>query len=715
MEPERVGMQRLLSIAKAWQEFNLRPDFEKDWETNTLFQYMSKDGEIAALRITDSGSTFDLPREGIGYERVFGVTQIRTDRSLLHWHAYNETEILGLNPERSYLLSDAPRDFSQVHINSLPEGVSVTESRVAENAALFRLERTDVSREIDLLSQFHLVRTGVILNGEELPLQKGATFRQIETSVSGIRKSAIDAHPLWQGFIGDAFGEWELSLPDSPRVGLQFDIGLADGSENSDGVTFIVSVQDDEIFREHYNQQKWKHINLDLTHYHGQSVKLRFTTNPGPNRNTGWDWARWGEPKIVSEPANPLTKVGFFLPGDPIKSYPDKVENHGNGQYLLKTLLPTQILFFFQSGQQAVSSYNLRDAEFVAGLQFDGIFRLGSVWGSGERSEAIAGGIRKKTISAHPPPNGQTFLQFLLSLPQAKKIIFFFSVGLPDESWDCSDGVSFRVLLNGHHQFEHFIDTPGWVDAHISLSEFAGQTVLLELVTDPGKYTCSDLAQWADLLITAKGIGSSGDVNQDGIVNVLDIILVAQNLGQKQPSHPRVDVNKDGQVNILDLVFVAERLGEKVAAAPSQMDIAKGIPSSSKDVIVVRRAMNALEAVPEKSRSVEITIRFLRAWLANADRDVRETRLLPNYPNPFNPETWIPYQLADAADVRVKIYDVSGRLVRTISVGFKPIGYYLTRERAAYWDGRNETGESVSSGVYFLQFTAGDFPQHGRS
>ena len=220
------------------------------------------------------------------------------------------------------------------------------------------------------------------------------------------------------------------------------------------------------------------------------------------------------------------------------------------------------------------------------------------------------------------------------------------------------------------------------MDRRIPLSEFAGETVLLELVTDSGETVSCDWAHWADLFITAKGVESSGDVNQDGIVNVLDIILVAQNIGQKLPSHPRVDVNKDGQVNILDLVRVAEDLGEKVAAAPSQMDVVKATPSSSENVIVVRRALNELEAVPEKSQSVEGTLRFLRAWLAKANQDVKETRLLPNYPNPFNPETWIPYQLADAADVSVRIYDVSGRLVRTISVGFKPVGYYLTRERS---------------------------------
>ena len=85
------------------------------------------------------------------------------------------------------------------------------------------------------------------------------------------------------------------------------------------------------------------------------------------------------------------------------------------------------------------------------------------------------------------------------------------------------------------------------------------------------------------------------------------------------------------------------------------------------------------------------------------------TALLPNYPNPFNPETWIPYQLREAADVRLTIYDVHGRVVRTLAVGFQPAGVYRNRDRAAYWDGRNEHGESVATGVYFCTLAAGDF------
>ena len=709
LSPKRIGMQKLLSIARAWQQRGLKPDFESDWTPNTLFQYVGEDGEIATLKKTETGATLVLPEENLGYERAFGVTQVKTDRSLPHWHAYNETELLGLDPKKSYLLSDTPRDSSHVHINVLPQGVSVTESRVTENAALFRLERTDVSREIDLLSQFHLVRRGTILNGEELPLQKGATFQKIETSVSGIRKAAIDAHPPYQGEIGDTFGEWTLSLPDSPNINLEFDIGMPDFSEYSDGVTFIVSVQGNEIFRQHHSEQKWEHISLNLTPYQGKHITLRFITNPGPKEDTGWDSARWGEPKIVSEPSDAVTKVGFFLPNEPIKHFPDTVKHIGQGQYSLETTLPAQILFLFQPVQQVIPPYSLRDAEFLAGLQFDGIFRPGSVWASGERIEATSGGVRKKTISAHPPNLGQTLLQFLLSVPQAEKVTFSFSIGLPDESWSTSDGVLFKVMLNGQAEFEHFTKTPGWVDAQISLSELSGEFALLELVTDSGEHTYSDSAQWADLLITTDSGESNGDVNQDGTVNILDLVLVGQNLGQKPPSDPKADVNKDGQINILDLVFIAEHLGKKVAAAPSQMDIIKSTASSPEQVIAVQRALHELETVPEKSRNVKMTIQFLRLWLENANRNVRETKLLPNYPNPFNPETWIPYQLAKPADVSVKIYDVGGRLVRTIVVGFKPVGYYLTQERAAYWNGHNETGEPVSSGVYFLQFVAGDF------
>jgi flagellar hook assembly protein FlgD len=80
--------------------------------------------------------------------------------------------------------------------------------------------------------------------------------------------------------------------------------------------------------------------------------------------------------------------------------------------------------------------------------------------------------------------------------------------------------------------------------------------------------------------------------------------------------------------------------------------------------------------------------------------------LLTNYPNPFNPETWIPYHLANASDVQITIYDTRGTVVRRLHLGHQREGYYTRRSHAAYWDGRNGVGERVASGIYFYQLQA---------
>ena len=701
--------QQILSIARQWQELGLIPDFESDWGPDTLFQYVTQDSETVTYQRTSEGSTLILPNDA-GYERVFGVTQAQTQRGLPHWRAYNETTLLGLDPNKSYLLSDIPRNLFQVHINSLPPGVSVTETRVTENAALFRLEKTNVSLEVDLLSELHQARTGIVVDGTELLLQRGGTFRHSQSTLSGVTKPAIHAHPFYQGGSGDTFGEFTLTLPNSPDIRLEFYIGLWEGSENSDGVTFTVSVQDDEIFRQHYNQQKWQPVTLDLSAYRGKLVKLRFTTSPGPNGNASWDWAVWGEPKIISAPDHSLTTIGCFLPTEPIDSYPNPLQSLGQGNYTLDTDRSKPFIAFLTPPQQVNPPYNLIDAQFTAGLQFEGIFRLGDAWGSGSRRSATIDGIYKETIFASPSTNGQTILQFPLYLPK-QPLTFSFSMGLQE---GCSKGVLFQVRLNGQTHVEIFKDTFDWTDGIISLSAFAGQPVLLELVTDPAQEGSAgancDWAHWADLHITA---APNPDANLDGRINVLDLILVAQHFEEQPPSNPLADINKDGVVNLLDLVFVAEHLSQN-AAAPAQLAFIESIPSTAKEIIAAHRALKELESVPNKSVKVKLASELLRHYLSIAGQKVQETKFLPNYPNPFNPDTWIPYQLSEVSTVTVKIYDVTGSLVRTIEVGHKPVGYYLTRERAVYWDGRNEKGESVSSGVYFYTLNTGTYTQTRR-
>ena len=190
------------------------------------------------------------------------------------------------------------------------------------------------------------------------------------------------------------------------------------------------------------------------------------------------------------------------------------------------------------------------------------------------------------------------------------------------------------------------------------------------------------------------------DINSDGVVNIQDLVLVASQFGQTGKN--TADVNGDGVVNIQDLVLVAAAFGD-VPAAPITLHHAHQRLTSE----VVQQWLATAKQLALTDATTQRGIAVLEALLTALIP--KETALLPNYPNPFNPETWIPYQLATAADVSVLIYSADGKLVRTLKLGQQAAGVYGSRSRAAYWDGKNEVGESVASGVYFYTLKAGDF------
>ena len=191
-----------------------------------------------------------------------------------------------------------------------------------------------------------------------------------------------------------------------------------------------------------------------------------------------------------------------------------------------------------------------------------------------------------------------------------------------------------------------------------------------------------------------------GDVNNDGIVNIQDLVLVASNFGQTGVN--AADINADGVVNITDLVKVAGALGN-AAAAPTlhPQALAMFTTADVQKWLFQAQHLDLTDITSEKG------VRFLEKLLVTLIP--KETVLLPNYPNPFNPETWIPYQLAKPAAVTVSIYSADGKLVRMLELGQLPAGMYQGKDRAAYWDGKNAQGESVASGVYFYTLKAGDF------
>ena len=194
---------------------------------------------------------------------------------------------------------------------------------------------------------------------------------------------------------------------------------------------------------------------------------------------------------------------------------------------------------------------------------------------------------------------------------------------------------------------------------------------------------------------------TTADVNNDGSVNVLDLILITSNLDTKG-TNLAADVNRDGVVSILDLVLVAGMF-EGAAAAPSAQS---QIPETL-TAVEVQGWLTDARALEVKDPIMKRGFLVLEQLLVTLTP--KETELLHNYPNPFNPETWIPYRLAEDAFVTLTIYDPSGQVIRILDVGHRIASAYESRSKAIYWDGQNDLGEQVASGIYFYTLTAGDF------
>ena len=260
----------------------------------------------------------------------------------------------------------------------------------------------------------------------------------------------------------------------------------------------------------------------------------------------------------------------------------------------------------------------------------------------------------------------------------------------------------------------------------------------------PFTYTATDASGASASLTFTITVELNLDVNGDGTVDVLDLIWVAVSY-QMRGDALLADVNADGVVNVQDLVAVANAI-DAAEALPAK--VAEEVALAA-EAAAAREGAAGAPVMPFSSRSVGMSGLTAHRNVAGALADVRAlagsdarldkwlplleellqmitemqaipetTALLPNYPNPFNPETWIPYHLAYDAAVIVTIYDVRGSMVRELVFGHQTAGVYESRGRAAYWDGRNQYGEKVASGLYFYTLstqstrnsvTAGDF------
>ena len=273
-----------------------------------------------------------------------------------------------------------------------------------------------------------------------------------------------------------------------------------------------------------------------------------------------------------------------------------------------------------------------------------------------------------------------------------------FVVEVRDEHGDVFEGVpvTFSVPDGGGmlSVLETMTDADGRAEGILTLGQRTGTiTVTVSAAEIAERVTFAVVSEATPPRIRA-------DVNGDGVVNILDLVEVAANFIKAGENN--ADVNGDGVLNVFDLVQVAGAIGGGGAAPSVHPHTLEQLSAAD-----VAGWLAQAQGLGVGDANLERGVRFLEQLLAALTPE--ETALLPNYPNPFNPETWIPYHLAHDSEVNITIFDAKGVTVRELALGRQAAGYYADRGSAAYWDGRNEGGESVVSGVYVYRLRAGEY------
>ena len=314
--------------------------------------------------------------------------------------------------------------------------------------------------------------------------------------------------------------------------------------------------------------------------------------------------------------------------------------------------------------------------------------------------------VNNITIKAEPTipeaPNGETIVDVTFRIKdnisgyEISSIRLRDPQGVPHHFYHYPEGYGGMYFTGDPTIFKEYEQTivlpvgsaPGtWGLAEMTVFDKAGNTLRTDF-TETVRFEVND-----------DPIYAQSDVNKDGSVNIQDLVLVANQIGLPGAADGELnaDVNADGAVDIIDLVLVANDIGEASAAAPAVHS-----PTAEQVQSWLAQVKAADDGSPDFRRAIGVLEALLHIVLPET------TVLLPNYPNPFNPETWIPYQLGNNSDVQITIYDTKGIVVRTLALGHQAAGYYTHRSRAAYWDGRNGLGENVASGVYFYQLQTGE-------
>ncbi|QNK57689.1 DUF6259 domain-containing protein [Paenibacillus sp. PAMC21692] len=522
-------MEQLFAEANWYQDARPEASFT-GWTGNTLFAFRTEDGKTAQyvrdsfgekLHVRSSG----FPWQGTNVVRyLYGSEAYELSGTIPGWRLYDATRLYGLNPGQTYLYNGEPRDLNAFHIYDWPENVSLKQLALRTNHAVIRMEDLLQASEINLLNYAGPIRAGETMGDD--------TVHQTDTSFSSTNGFSFSfagggtvqhwgdrmlAHPpyigQWQD--GHTWLEFDVDIP--ADVAASFQVGVQLGSEqnvlHSDGVTFKALAWEKEaapgtrvvLSEEQFSRSATAApMELDLSSFAGTTVTVRLETHPGATVDN--DSAVWVEPRVVLEPNGEqarMVELKFVSPQAvaEIKSVSGQagLSDLGNGKFVITAPASDTVYLIYDALTPATLPLSLDSAPFDTSLWFDnGMEGLAQAPFGGFAGTGSVNNVNKQGLDAHPPQRGQTHVEYALRLPVGTDAALTGFAGIKDGA-DESGGVGFRIAVNGNIVWsEDMMPGAAWEPFHISLADYAGESVVLTLITDSMGDYGYDWAFWGE-------------------------------------------------------------------------------------------------------------------------------------------------------------------------------------------------------------------------
>jgi uncharacterized protein DUF6259 len=526
-DPNDPDNARLLGILQSWQTHSFEPAWAADW-TGALIRYQGSAASTAAL--TDSGTQTVLTAAGSTlFTQAHDANQVANGAAYIrNWPAFDSTTLFGLDPAHLYFLDSTPRPTT-THVTSVPAGNKIGASTLITSSAA-HVEILQATQAFDFQASLLTAHVGVRYNGIDYPLAYGAVVYSSTITAGGEARSGLFLHPPYQGQIGgETFVEYSLPIPAS--ASLLFDVGVADNAACTDGVTFRVTASGTELWHEHITRTGWHHLSVSLAAYAGTTIPVRIISNPGPANSPNCDWSLWNQ--VMLNAPSATTSVPIALAAGSVFSGfagDGSFALNGSNGTVSNLPVPGRFTVFTQTGPTVAAGTNLANLAFDvwSGAHGD-ILGAGSVFGAGSVGSNSAGGVAKNpSIFAHPPDGGRTVLSWTVRLPSSP-LRLWWSAGIRDGATSF-DGVDFQVVVNGTPLWHLPVVADQWIPGTADLAAWAGQSVLIELVTDCISDFTFDWALWGDLVFRDSAFTDASLSAGVSIVKAVHILELRQRI-----------------------------------------------------------------------------------------------------------------------------------------------------------------------------------------